>query len=388
MPPGVVELSKVPGLGLKKTQILTKELGITSIAELKAACESGVIRNVSGFGVKTEQKILESLQKVQRHETRLSIDDGHEVAERLIATLASAQFSKIEIAGAVRRWNETVESIEIVASAGDAERGELLEAFAGVPEAVKSETVSPDEVSIELAGGVRINLLACHANQWSAALLCKTGSPAHLRRLEELAASRDLELSPRGLVHKGTLVEVDSESALYARLGLPYIPPELREDEGEIEDAFAGDRFDDLIEVSDIKGMVHCHSTYSDGKNTVEEMVLEAQAMGMSYITITDHSPTASYAGGVEIERLKRQWDEIARVQEGVKIKILRGTESDILEHGALDYPDDILEKFDIVIASIHSRMKMDEDQMTRRLVNCMRKPQFKIWDMLLVAWS
>jgi len=154
----------------------------------------------------------------------------------------------------------------------------------------------------------------------------------------------------------------------------------LREDEGEIEDALADRIPDDLILIEDIKGMVHCHTTFSDGRNTVEEMALAAQSMGIKYMTITDHSPTAHYARGLEIDRLKLQWDEISRVQEKVSIKLLRGTESDILRDGALDYPDSILEKFDVIIASIHNRYKLDEDQMTRRVINAMKNPRFKIW--------
>jgi DNA polymerase (family 10) len=158
------------------------------------------------------------------------------------------------------------------------------------------------------------------------------------------------------------------------------VAPELREDAGEIEAALDGSVPEDLIAVADIAGMTHCHTVYSDGKNSVEEMARGAEAMGMQYLTITDHSPSAHYAGGVTVDRLKRQWDEIARVQQSVKVRLLRGTESDILEDGALDYPDAILEQLDVVIASIHSRMKMDEATMTRRLVTAMRQPLFKIW--------
>jgi DNA polymerase (family X) len=161
---------------------------------------------------------------------------------------------------------------------------------------------------------------------------------------------------------------------------MQYIAPELREDVGEVEAALKGKLPSDLIELADIRGMVHCHTTYSDGKHSVQEMALAAEAMGMQYITITDHSPTAFYAGGVELDRLQRQWEEIDQVQEKVKVKILRGTESDILANGALDYPDKVLEKFDVIVASIHSRYKMDSEKMTRRVVTAMKQPVFKIW--------
>ena len=173
---------------------------------------------------------------------------------------------------------------------------------------------------------------------------------------------------------------IKNEEDIYRGLRMQYIPPELRENTGEIEAALKKKLPDDLVTLEDIQGMIHCHTVYSDGRNTVEEMAHAAEALGMKYLTITDHSPTASYAGGVTIDRLKRQWDEIDETQERVKIKLLKGTESDITAKGALDYPDRILEKFDIIVASIHARYKMDEDQMTRRIVSAMKQPVFKIW--------
>jgi DNA polymerase (family 10) len=174
--------------------------------------------------------------------------------------------------------------------------------------------------------------------------------------------------------------EFQTEEDIYQQLGMQYIQPELREDEGEIEAALQGKLPEDLVTLADIRGMVHCHTTYSDGKHSIEEMARTAEAMGMKYVTITDHSPTAFYAGGVTIDRLKRQWDEIDEVQEKVNVKILRGTESDIIADGHLDYPDKILEKFDVIVASIHSRYKMDSAKMTKRIVTAMRQPVFKIW--------
>jgi DNA polymerase (family 10) len=178
----------------------------------------------------------------------------------------------------------------------------------------------------------------------------------------------------------GDKVPISSEEELYAALGLPYLPPEVREDAGEIEAALAGDRFEDLVRLEDLRGVVHCHTTWSDGKATVEEMAVAAELLGYEYITVTDHTAAAFYAHGLDEDRLRRQWDEIARVQEGVRIRILRGTEADILEDGALDWPDRVLEQLDVVVASIHQRHKLDEDAMTRRLVRAMELPVFKIW--------
>jgi DNA polymerase (family 10) len=179
---------------------------------------------------------------------------------------------------------------------------------------------------------------------------------------------------------RGVRLAGESEEEIYRRLGLPLIPPELREGEGEIEAAIAGDLPDDLVTAEDLRGLVHCHTVYSDGQHTVEQMARAADALGMEYMTITDHSPSAAYAGGLTVDRLKAQWEEIARVQETVSVRLLRGTESDILADGSLDYPDAILEQLDVVIASIHRRHRMDTNQMTERLTRTMALPCFKIW--------
>jgi DNA polymerase (family 10) len=216
----------------------------------------------------------------------------------------------------------------------------------------------------------------------------ETGAAAHFDKVQEVAAKKgkgyDLQ-SPNGFVKvasikKGARTNNLSEEGLYKGLGMQFVAPELREDSGEIEAALKGTLPQDLVTVSDIQGMVHCHTNYSDGKDTIHEMALAAEAMGMKYLTITDHSPTAFYAGGVTVDRLKRQWEEIEEVQQTVNIRILKGTESDIVADGSLDYPDRILEQFDVIVASIHSRYKMDSEKMTRRLISAMRHPVFKIW--------
>jgi DNA polymerase (family 10) len=214
-----------------------------------------------------------------------------------------------------------------------------------------------------------VELHAVQEADYAVSLLRHTGSKRHYTRLEEIARAKKVDLNARA----------KDEKEIYRRLGIQYVPPELREDEGEIESALAGE-LSELVAYDDISGLTHCHTLYSDGKNTVEEMALAADALGMKYLTITDHSPSAFYAGGVEVERLKRQWEEIDRAQEKVKVRLLKGTESDIRPDGSLDYPDEVLARFDIVIASIHQRNKMDADQMTRRLVVAMQSPFFKIW--------
>ena len=260
----------------------------------------------------------------------------------------------------------------------------LIEYFLRFPLIVRVETQMEEACIVRLAEGARVSLVAARPEEFGLALLTETGSKAHVNKLHEIASGN----GPRAKGKRGKVASQASaestglpdEKEIYRQLEMQYIPPELREDAGEIEAALAGTLPEDLITVEDIQGMVHCHTTYSDGKHTIEEMARAAETMGMKYVTITDHSPTAFYAGGVTLDRLQRQWDEIDEVQEKVKVKILRGTESDIVADGHLDYPDKILEQFDVIVASIHSRYKMDSAKMTKRIVTAMSQPVFKIW--------
>lgn len=362
-PAGVVELSAVPGLSLTKVQQLHEQLGISSVEELKAAAEAGQIRDLKGFGPKTEQRLLEVLSKeVERPSQRLHLHHALNTAEQVIEFMRTSRgLVDISFAGSLRRWKETVGTIEIVASSKKPEA--LIEHFLRYPYIVSSR-VEENNCVAQFVDGARVSFTAVTPAEFAVTLFLKTGSEDHLARLPHIEFAK---------VPK-------TEAAIYDRLHMQYVPPELRENEGEIEAALAGKLPEDLVTLDDVKGMVHCHTTYSDGKHALEAMVRGAEAMGMKYITITDHSPTAFYAGGVKLDDLRRQWDEIDELQDQVKIKILRGTESDILADGRLDYPDDILEQFDVIVASIHSRYKMNGEKMTERIITAMRQPVFKIW--------
>jgi DNA polymerase (family 10) len=384
-PPGIIELSGVPGLSIAKIATLHEALGITSVAELKAAAEAGKIKGIRGFGAKTEQRLLETLtsnRQSEKKEQRLHLHRALGMADQISNYLATARdTAEIEFAGSLRRSKETVGTIRLVAKT--TKPASLIEYFLRFPLIVQVEEQTGASCIVHLAEGARVSLLAVRPAEFALALLTETGSQAHLARFQQIAASNGKTNSKRDKVNTRTSAPVGqpkTEAEIYRRWGMQYVPPELREDEGEIEAALAGKLPEDLVTIGDIQGMVHCHTTYSDGKHSVEEMARTAEAMGMKYITITDHSPTAFYAGGLTIDRLKRQWDEIAAVQEKVKVKILRGTESDIVADGHLDYPDKILEQFDVIVASIHSRYKMDSAKMTKRIVTAMRQPVFKIW--------
>jgi DNA polymerase (family 10) len=400
-PPGLVALAQIPDVGPKKAAALHTALGVASVAELEAACRDGRVREVKGFGEKTEAKILEGIARMRTRSTRTLLAEALELGERVLVHLrGSAACLRCELGGSTRRARETVNDLDVVAATEDP--AALAEHFLRFP--LVAETIARGETktSVRLGSGLQVDLRMVPPGDYATLLHHFTGSRAHHVKLRGRARDRGYTLSEWGLfrlpprARRGAAapdaepqpppagsekVAIESEEALYRTLGLPFIPPELREDEGELEAADAGTLPDDLVRLEDVQGLVHAHTLYSDGRASVEEMARGAEALGMRYLTITDHSGTASYAGGLDEERLKRQWDEIARVQEQVPgVKLLRGTESDILEDGALDWPDRVLERFDVIVASIHSRMKMDEDAMTKRLVRAMSLPVFKIW--------
>lgn len=381
LPSGIHDLLRVPELGPKRVGELHRALGIQTVADLKAAAEAGQIRALRGFSVKTEAAILDGIGRLDSSPDRRLLVDALAQGEPLVEHLRRhPAVDAVELAGSARRWRETVADLDLVVATS--RPTEVADHFVAWP-AVASVSARGDTlVTVHLASGLQVDLRMVPLPDFATALHHFTGSKAHHVRLRGLARDRGLTISEWGVVRlaDGGKLPIASEGALYAALGLPDIPPELREDEGEIDRALAGESSDDLITAADIRGMVHCHSTWSDGKSTIAEMAHAADALGMEYLTITDHSPHAHYAGGVELDRLKRQWEEIDRVQADVRVRLLKGTESDILADGSLDYPDAVLAQLDVVIASIHERHKMDSDAMTARLVTAMRHPVFKIW--------
>lgn len=379
LPPGIIELSQIPGLSTKKVQLLHDALGITSIAELQLACEMNAVSKVKGFGEKTQQKIIEGIKEYESRDESILLVDARQFSRQLTDYLKFAPgVASVSLVGSIRRWKESIRNFNVLVSSTQPTK--VLDAMEKHPLVTKVLDREDDRVIVRLANGLKVNLLVTSASQFPYAELMETGAVTHIQQVQRIAESKGYSLNQSGLWKSGKNVVCKSEHDIYNKLGLPFIPPELREADGELDEIAGGNDFTNLVKIEDIQGMTHCHSTFSDGRNSIEEMALAAQEMGMNYITITDHSPSAHYAGGVTPDQLKRQWEEIDRVQERVKIKLLKGTESDILDSGALDYPDELLEKFDIVIGSIHSRLKMDEGQMTKRLVHFMRLPQFKIW--------
>jgi DNA polymerase (family X) len=383
LPPGAAELSRVPGMTRRRMQTLHAALGIQSVADLRAACAEGRVRAVAGFGEKLARRLLEGCdQRLAAGEEReppvLVLSAAGELARSIEQELLKVT-DEVQIAGALRRGHETVSELELVVRPNVQP---ALEQLAGLRQMLRVDRATG---AAQTSEGLPVQLHGAEES-FGNALFLATGNVAHVAAVSALAARRGFALSPaEGAVGPGAagaglpVRHFRTEAELYAAVGLSPIPAELRQGAGELEEAARAD-FSDLLSLADIRGMVHCHTTYSDGKNSVLEMARAAHALGMEYITITDHSPSAHYARGVALGRLQQQWEEIDAARSQVPIRILRGTESDILADGQLDYPDAVLEQFDVVIASVHARHRASAGEMTERLRRVLSLPLFKIW--------
>jgi DNA polymerase (family 10) len=376
-PPGASELSQV--LSLPRLRAVHAALGVSTLAALKLACEEGRVRELSGFGPRSEAKLLARIDALAARPRHILLPEALAQANALRSHLErDPAVDAVEIAGDLRRRVETIDRLDLVVvtrePAAVAARAERM------PGATNVEQVDAFHFVVHRPGKLDARIHVAAPDHAAAALVIATGSEAHVRRLTERARGLHLALDRGGLRRGDRELAGASEHALYAGLGLAPIAPELREDAGEIEAAAVGALPRDLLALGDIRGAVHCHTDYSDGKHTIEEMARAAEALGYDYLTITDHSASATYARGLDVDRLRLQADEIARVQQHVGIRLLHGTESDILRDGALDYPTSVLEELDVVIASVHQRYRMDAKEMTARVVRALRQPVFKIW--------
>ncbi|MBS2027875.1 MAG: DNA polymerase/3'-5' exonuclease PolX [Deltaproteobacteria bacterium] len=383
----LLEVVQINGVGPKKAATLHRELGVVDLASLEKACREQRVRTLKGFGEKSELSILEGLAALAKRSTRTPLSKARPLAERALEQVkALPGIVRAEIAGSTRRWSETVGDLDIVASIAEgADPLPVMEAFCALPGVMKVLGTGPTKSSV-MIDGMQLDFRVVGDADFGTALHHFTGSKAHHVKLRGLAREKRLTISEWGLYrldekgNEGEKLTIPDEAALYRALDMDFIPPELREDRGEIEAARAH-RMPDLVELEDLQGITHAHTTDSDGANSVEEMAQAAASRGVKYLSITDHSRAAGYAHGMEIDRLKRQWDEIDRVNSlGLGVRVLKGSEVDILEDGTLDYPDEILEKLEVVIASIHSRFKMDTDQMTARISRAFDNPHLHIW--------
>src|SRR3954470_120827 len=382
-PHGALDLVQIPGLGPRKAATLIHELDVSTLDDLEKAAREGRVRGLKGFGEKTELAILEGIARVrERQAARKPLWETRPLAEQLLVRVRGAPgVVRAEIAGSVRRYAETNGDVDVVAAtSGPVEP--LMEEFAHAPGVTEVLARGGTKCSVRLRDGLQADLRVVTDAQFATALHHFTGSKQHHVKLRGIARTKGLSISEYGLapLDGGPALEPDSEEALYAALGLSHVPPELREDLGELELAQKRE-LPELVELRDVRGFVHCHSTWSDGKATIEEMVRAAKALGAEFITITDHTSAAHYANGLNMDRLRQQWDEIAAVQEKIpEVRILRGSEVDILEDGALDWPADVLDKLDVVICSVHQRFKLDEPRQTERIRRALMHPKCGIW--------
>ncbi|OXT09129.1 histidinol-phosphatase [Thermoanaerobacterium thermosaccharolyticum] len=378
IPEGLIEMLKIPGLGPKKIKTLYDKLDIKTVGELEYACIENRLVELPGFGEKTQKKILEGIQFIKQFNGKHLFMDAYLEASSLKQYLMDSGLTiRCEIAGSLRRRKEIVKDIDILATCDNPEK--LMDVFTkyeGIMDIVaKGET----KTSIILKSGINVDLRVVKDEEYPYALHHFTGSKEHNTAMRHMARQMGIKMNEYGLFKGDLLIKCRDEEEIFNNLNLSYIPPELRENMGEIEAAEKG-LLPVLIEEKDIKGVFHVHTIYSDGANTLSEMVNAARDRGYKIIGITDHSKSAFYANGLKEEDILRQLDEIDELNHKyADIKILKGIESDILRDGSLDYDEDILKRFDFVIASVHSSFKMSKDDMTKRIINAIKNKYTKI---------
>jgi len=372
VPEDLPELLGLPGLGPRRVAQLWKEQGIASLADLEAAARAGRLRPLPGWGERTEASLIAAIEQHRRRTARWPIGRALPYAESLVSELlATGAFARVEIAGSLRRWRDTVGDIDLVAMAREPEAA--LAAFCGLREVAGVLECSDRFARVRAEAGSVIELRVAPPDRWGAVLLLQTGSAAHLARLRELARARGWHVAVEGLgAEFPAPFAAAEEEDLYAALGLPWIPPELREDRGEIEAALAG-RLPAPIALADYRGVLHAHTNWSDGAAPLAAMAEAARALGHEYLAITDHSRALTVARGLDEERLRRQMAEIDALNATRPgILVLKGIECDIRADGTLDLDPALLAELDLVIGSIHSHFRQDTATMTRRIVAAM----------------
>jgi DNA polymerase (family 10) len=380
VPPTIIEVLEVPDLGPKKAALFWKQAGVTDLSGLEAAAKEGRLRDLPGMGEKSEAKILAGIEALKRREKRIPLGKAWPFAQQLLADLRQAPgVVRLEVAGSLRRMRSTVGDIDLLAAASNSSG--IMAAFVGHPQVLAVMGQGETKASVEFKNNLRAQLWVHPPERFGTALQYATGSKDHNVRLRELALKQGLSLSDQAFLREdGSELLCATEEEVYAMLGLPYIPPELREDRGEVQAAKEG-RLPHLVEIGDLRAELHSHSTWSDGGSTIREMAQAAIARGKKVLAITDHSGSLGVAGGLSAEDLRRQRQEIRQVQAevGDALTLLQGSEVEIRADGTLDYPDEVLAELDIVVASLHSSLRQPREQVTQRLINAIRNPHVDI---------
>ena len=374
VPTGLLEMLTIPGMGPKKVKALYDQLSITTVGELEYACHENRLVDLPGFGRKTQENILKGIDQLKQHRGQYLCHEAMQAAQPLFDALVTSELTaRVALAGSLRRRQETIEQIDLVASTTEEERLRTTVArWSLVGEVLISE---PAHLCLHLQGGVKADIHLVDDMAFPFALHTLTGNQAYLAAIQAHAMQRGYVLDADSLRHGQERVTCYEEAAIFAALGLSYIPPELREGLGEVEAAARG-ALPRLIDEQDIQGVFHVHSTWSDGMATIEEMARMAQGLGYRYLGLSDHSQSARYANGLDPDRVCEQHrliDQVNAMFDG--LTILKGSEVDILPDGSLDYPDDLLTQMDFVVASVHSRFNMPEAEMTARIIKAMHNP-------------
>jgi DNA polymerase (family X) len=386
IPAGVLEMLRVPNLGPRTVARLYEEMGITSLDALEEAAKTGKLDKVKGLGARSIKQILEGIPIARQAGSirRMLLAEAIRTAESLIEALSAAvpAISRIAPAGSTRRGRQTIGDLDILAAGADPVA--IIQAFTSLPMVAKVESAGSEKASVLLHNGLQADLIAISPERWGSALQHFTGSQAHNIRLRERALSAGISVSEHGLKHTdGQLIPCAEEADVYRLLGLPYIPPELREDQGEFEAALAG-TLPTLVELADMRSDLHMHSTWSDGRGSIAAMAEAARACGYSHIALTDHSAYLGITNGLDGARLREQASEINALNQqyaaaGDPFRILRGVEVDITPDGSLALPDEVLAELDLVVASPHVQLNQPPDQATERMLRAIRNPHVDI---------
>jgi DNA polymerase (family 10) len=382
VPDGLLDMLRVPGVGPKTVRLLHAELGLDSLEALRVAAETGQLRGVKGLSARTEQNVLEGIGRIERRSanTRLLLHDADALVAGLVDALRDVRgVQRISAAGSLRRRRATIGDLDVLAAVDDP--AAVIARLDALPEVEKVLSAGTDKSSIVLREGPRVDLMVCPPRSWGTHLVHFTGSRDHNIALRGMALDRGWSLSEKGfkVIEDGSLLDAPEEADVYERLELPWIAPELREADGEIEAALAG-RLPALISHDDVRGDTHIHSSWTDGVDTIEVMARAARDLGHEYIVLTDHSPSLGVARGLAPSQVDEQAAEIARVNaELAPFRVLHGTELEIRADATLDYPDELLARFDVVIASIHTGRNQASEQLTRRALAAVEHPHVDV---------
>jgi len=380
VPPGLIDILSVPGLGPKTAKLLFDKLHIKDINDLEKQAKEGRLKSLPGIQAKTEENILKGIAMIRRHTGRFPIGRVLPVAEGILEKLKEqAPVTKLNIAGSLRRWKDTIKDIDILATSKDPHK--VMDVFVHLPVIKEVLMKGPTKSSVITQEGIQVDLRVVEEESFGAALAYFTGSKEHNIRLREMAVKKGLKINEYGVFNVKTEKKLGGvrEDDVYKILGMPFIAPEMREDTGEIEAALEGS-LPKLVSLEDIRGDLHVHTKSSDGSHDIQELIASAQAKGYEYLAITDHSKGLAVARGLSIEQVLDQHKKIKALNKKLKgFNVLSGTEMDIRSDGSLDYPDEVLKQFDIVVASIHSGFRQSGEQITKRILSAMKNPYVSV---------